>query len=208
MWQRISLIRPNPASFCKLLLLLLAMGVAEEVSAQGLKFTSPVTYPAGSPYVLTSGDFNGDGKVDLVAGDISHGDLVMLLGNGDGTLKAPITYHLTAALATGDANGDGKIDLIIGMRNIPSFVSVLLGNGDGTFQAPISSNSNATQNGTGPYAIVVGDFDRDGKLDVALSDEVLKILKGNGDGTFKPPSFNYRLRNTATDLKSADFNGD
>src|SRR2546422_11506933 len=110
MWQRISLIRPNPASFCKLLLLLLAMGVAEHVSAQSLKFTSPVTYPAGSPYVITSADFNGDGKVDLVAGDISHGDLVMLLGNGDGSLKAPITYHVTAApyyVIAGDFNRDG-----------------------------------------------------------------------------------------------------
>jgi hypothetical protein len=307
MWQRIS-IHLNPASFCKLVLLLLALGAAEHVSAQGLQFTSPVTYPAGSPYVITSGDFNGDGKVDLVAGDVSHADLVMLLGNGDGSLRAPMTYHQTAspyyvtandfnrdgkldlatanpnavnisvflgkgdgsfespvnyavgryptqiraadfnrdgsldlavfggnndvdvllangngtfqnarsfglpqqpgALAIGDANGDGKIDLIVGTRSIPSFVTVLLGNGDGTFQAPISSNSNATENGTGPYAIVVGDFDRDGKLDVALSDEVVKILKGNGDGTFKPTSFNYRLRNTSPDLKSADFNGD
>jgi len=41
-----------------------------------------------------------------------------------------------------------------------------------------------------------------------LSDEVLKIMKGNGDGTFKAPSFNYRLRNTSADLKPADFNGD
>ena len=308
MLLRISLVRISCVAFGSFLLLLLVMGSAEHVSAQGLKFTSPVTYPAGSPYVITSGDFNGDGKVDLVAGDISHGDLVMLLGNGDGSLKAPITNHVTAApyyviagdfnrdgkldvatanpyaanisvflgkgdgsfaspanypvgrfptqiraadfnrdgwldlavlggntdvdvlvnsgngtfqsprsyglspvpgvLATGDLNGDGRIDLIIGIRSTAPVVMVLLGNGDGTFQAPISSNSNATQNGTGPYGIVIGDFDRDGKLDVALSDEVLKILKGNGDGTFKPVRFNYRLRNTATDLKSADFNGD
>ena len=293
--------------FITAVLLLCTVAIAERVVAQDVKFTSPVTYPAGSPYVVTSGDFNGDGKQDLVAGDVQHNDLVMLLGNGDGTLKPPATYHQSAApyylvandfnrdgkldlatanpyaanisvffgkgdgsfetpvnypvgrypnqlraadfnrdgwldlavfggnndvnvllgsgngafqnpvsyglnalpgaLAAGDVNGDGVPDLIAGMRSVQT-VNVLLGNGDGTFKTPISSSSNATQNGTGPYASVVGDFDRDGKLDVALSDEVLKIMKGNGDGTFKAPSFNYRLRNTSADLKPADFNGD
>ncbi len=293
--------------FCYLLLLLLIVTTAERGAAQDVKFTSPVTYPAGSPYVVTSGDFNNDGKVDVVAGDVSHSDIVMLLGNGDGTLKAPATYHqaaapyyliandfnrdgkldmasanpyaanisiffgkgdgqfespvnypvgrfptqiraadfnrdgwldiavfggnkdvnvllstgngifqnptsyafanLPGALAVGDANGDGATDLIIGMREIFA-VNVLLGNGNGTFQTPVSSSAAASSNGTGPYSIVVGDFDRDGKLDVALSDEVLKIMKGNGDGTFKAPSFNFRLRNTSADLKSGDLNGD
>jgi hypothetical protein len=285
-------------------LLLLA---AISASAQTLNFAPPVNYPAGTPYVITSGDFNGDGKADLVAGDVNHSDLIVLLGNGDGTLKPPATYHLTAAahylnasdfnrdgkldlatanpyaasislfygkgdgsfeppvnysvgrfptqiraadfnrdgwldiavfggnrdvsvllgsgygnfesptsylfpqlpgaLALGDMNGDGAIDLVIGMRDIQA-VNVLPGNGDGTFKPVLSSSSAATENGTGPYSIVLGDFDRDGKLDVALSDEVLKILKGNGDGTLRAPSFNYRLRNTSADLKSADFNGD
>jgi hypothetical protein len=305
--RRVSLTSRLCSTLCQLLLLLFCLNVTERAIAQGLKFTSPVTYPAGTPYVITSGDFNGDGKVDLVAGDVTHSDLVVLIGNGDGTLKPPVTYHLAAApyyiiandfnrdgkldlatanlnagnisvllgrgdgsfdppvnypvsktpshiraadfngdgwldlavlggnndvevflgngngtfqsptsygfpqqtgpLAVGDFNGDGKVDLVVAIR-ITKTVSVMLGKGDGTFQAPISSSSSAAANGTGPYSMVVGDFDRDGKLDVALSDEYLKILKGNGDGTFKAPSFDFHLRNTSADLKSADLNGD
>jgi VCBS repeat protein len=276
-------------------------------SAQGLKFNSPVTYPAGSPYVITSGDLNGDGKIDLIAGDVNHTDVVVLLGNGDGSLNAPLTYHLgvapyylatadfnrdgkldvatvnpnaanisilfgkgdgtfeaamnypvgrfpsyirtgdfnrdgwvdiavlggnndlqvlinrgdgtfkapvgyalspsPGALAVGDFNGDGKLDLVIPFRQLPNkTVATLLGNGDGTFQMPLSSST--AQNGTGPYNIAVGDFDRDGKLDVAMCDENLKILKGNGDGTFKMPTVNILLRNTSPDMKVSDLNGD
>jgi hypothetical protein len=310
MWRRLPVTSRLGAALCQLLLLLISMSLTEPAAAQGLKFTSPVTYPAGAPYVITSGDFNGDGKMDLVAGDVQHNDIVMLIGNGDGSLKAPLTYHMAASpfyviafdfnrdgkldlaiansssaanvsllfgkgdgsfelpvnyavgkspnhicaadfnrdgwldlavlngnggidvllansdgtfqspksfgfaeppvvLAAGDVNGDGKTDMIVGTRISSSrTVGVVLGNGDGTFQPPIATNSTTFPNGSGPYAIVLGDFDRDGKNDVALTDENLKILKGNGDGTFKVPSFNFNLRNTSTDLKAGDFNGD
>src|SRR5438874_11254077 len=76
-------------------LLLLSMSLAQRGTAQGVKFTSPVTYPDGAPYVVTAGDFNVDGKVDLVVGDIMINNLMMLLGNGDGKLKLAIIYQLS-----------------------------------------------------------------------------------------------------------------
>ncbi len=104
-------------------------------------------------------------------------------------------------------NADGRIDLIVALR-MAKTVNVFLGKGDGTFQTPISSTTNSGVNGSGALSVVVGDFDRDGKLDVALTDEYLKILKGNGNGTFKAPSFTFQLNNTSADLKPGDFNGD
>src|SRR5712664_3540346 len=105
------------------LLLIVMFAVAQRGVAQTVKFNSPVTFPAGHPYVVSSADFNGDGKVDLVAGDITNNDLVMLLGNGDGTLKAPVSYHLTSAprfIVANDFNRDGKLDVAVGDSTAPN----------------------------------------------------------------------------------------
>ena len=62
-----------------LYLLLVIFAGVQSGAAQPVKFKSPVMYPAGRPYVVSSGDFNGDGKPDLVAGDLTNSDLVILL---------------------------------------------------------------------------------------------------------------------------------
>jgi len=147
---------------------------------------------------FVTGDFNGDGKLDLaalVSGDetTSQLDLLILLGNGDGTFTVGPTYDAganPASIATGDFNGDGKIDLVVGNASPFSVVgdpqvAVLFGNGDGTFQAPILTTA-----GNGNYSVTVGDFNLDGKTDVVLSDGYwsdISLLLGNGDGTFQPP---------------------
>jgi hypothetical protein len=84
------------------------------------------------PYSIVIADFNRDGKLDLAipAGSQS---VAVLLGNGDGTFRAPIyTFDGNGVgLASADFNGDGKPDLAaIGASGI----AILLGNGDGTFQ--------------------------------------------------------------------------
>jgi hypothetical protein len=134
-------------------------------------FQPPIPFAGLSVAV---GDFNGDGKLDVVSN--AGGELSVLLGRGDGTFGAALTiselvYGTSAAqsyqqAATGDFNGDGKLDLAIaqnpaGLVGAPQPVpmTTLLGNGDGTFQ-PAKSFA-----GPGGLLLAV-DANQDGRLDL------------------------------------------
>src|SRR5262249_44640999 len=110
-------------------------------------------------------------------------------------IAAPFTY--IRDMATGDFNGDGKLDVVIlwenPVRNIFG-ISVLFGNGLGGFEPDLIDTDLDPTVFENPVAIAVGDFHEDGKLDVALVNNVpdpshncLKILRGGGDGHF--PTF-------------------
>src|SRR4029077_9369839 len=76
---------------------------------------------------------------------------------------------------------------------------------DGTFQAPIAT-SIAISGVSAAYAVAVGDFNGDGKLDVAVADSNVTVLLGKGDGTFQSP-VSYHTNN-AISVAVADLNGD
>jgi VCBS repeat protein len=101
------------------------------------------------------GDFNGDGKPDLAVTGENSSDVSILLGNGDGTFQAPVSYAAGTTplfVAVGDFNGDGKPDLVV--ANLESNqVSILLGDGGGTFQSPASYAVEGQ-----PVSIAIGDF--------------------------------------------------
>ncbi len=99
------------------------------------------------------------------------------------------------AIASGDFNGDGKLDLAVANYNATGTVGIFLGDGLGGLAAPVLYNSGTAGAGL-PTAIVVGDFNGDGKLDLAVansSNNTIGILTGKGDGTF----------NAATSFSSA-----
>jgi len=147
-------------------------------------FRPPVDYLAGQvpvnnkPQCVAVADFNGDGNADLAVADGAGFNISILLGNGDGTFRPSVDYAVggdAAYVAVGDFNGDGRLDIAIGLGPSSSAtgLSILLGNGDGTFQRP------ANYSAPGPAtAVVVGEFNGDGKTDVAVAAASLSILLG------------------------------
>ena len=168
----------------------------------GQNFSSGVTVAGG----MLTADFNGDGILDLAVLDTYAGDpaVRVFLGSAEGFSGGNAIVTTTpqggVAFTAADFNGDNKQDIAF-VYNPPAgggAVLILTGNGTGSFA---SGTPQALANPvTG--AIVAGDFNEDGKLDLATG---TYILQGNGDGTFQTPA---SFGGTAEVLATGDFNGD
>ena len=158
--------------------------------------TSPLpisTKPADVTAMVT-GDFNGDGRLDLVVASFSSfGQVQVLLGNGNGTFDAEPPIDLGAFypsyLAVGDFAGDGDLGVAIAGTDTSTgggVVEVLSGNGTGGLQAPVIMPMGA---GFLPVSLVTGDFTGDGLSDIAVEETGpyvgVAMTLSEGDGTFR-----------------------
>ena len=154
-------------------------------------------------------DFNADGSPDVAALNYYSSSISVALGKGDGTFVAAPTYAVGQNPAMGvaaDFNNDGIPDLAIPI-DYGASVALLLGKGDGTFP---SNGSGTTTGGVAPDSIAVGDFNRDGNLDVASSDinsVNLMVELGNGKGGFGAPSYYFGDAGSQF-VATADVNND
>ena len=173
----------------------------------------------GESLSLATGDFNADGKLDLVASTTDSyisdydnteghvGRVIVLAGNGLGYFGGSDVSYLRSwfpgDLAVADLNADGKLDVVTANKDSDT-VSVLLGNGNGTLRYSYLYNDFST--GGAPTSVALADFDRDGRLDIVTTSpdsNELNILRGCGDGAFLPAE-----HIAARPIATADFNGD
>ncbi|MBD2705883.1 VCBS repeat-containing protein [Spirosoma sp. BT702] len=166
---------------------------------------SPFALDSG-PLSLTIGDFNGDGKHDLVTAN-GNNYVSVLLNNGMGGFGAVTKFttgNSPSAVAVGDFNNDGKQDLVTANWDDDFTVSLLLGNGTGGFGAKTDFPV-----GDYPHSVATGDFNADGKLDLVTANGVgnVSVLLGNGAGSFGA-TVNFSAGSEPYSVAVGDLNGD
>jgi hypothetical protein len=152
---------------------------------------------------ICTGDFNGDGQMDLVT--IDNVGITLWTNDGAGGFAVKTNcpaWESPCVVATGDLNHDGKLDLLTANYSGYGALNSFVGDGDGNF----SRTDLIFQVNDGRPGLAVGDFNGDGKLDAALVTYEVKIFLGNGNGSFT--WFTNCAGGQGFAVAAADFNGD
>lgn len=202
----------------KAVLLIIALGIVNPgMSAQSLFGSGFCSAPSfqlapstkfGRPaFAIASGDFNGDGKLDVVTANNFPDDISLFLNDGSGNLAQAGNIAAGTkpiAIVATDLNADGKLDIAVANAT-GGTITVLLGDGQGGFGAPTSFSA-----GTSPSGIVAGDFNGDGKTDLAVTDQpagAVRVLPGDGHGAFGAGN-TFAVGSLPRAIVAADFNRD
>lgn len=202
-------------------------GIGIALANAGSGYTTPQYLGAGyTPIGLAAGDFNRDGKLDLLTINRDSNDLSFLPGDGAGNFPAARiadTGIFINALLVKDLNQDGIADLVV--TDNTNKILLSMGKGDLGFAQEKEFSNSFGVNGF-PYTSIAEDFNQDGKLDLIVLNQT-PIYYTEGMITFLPdigypilelsPTqlaiYKNRIKTSnagaiATDMRAADFNGD
>jgi FG-GAP-like repeat/Bacterial pre-peptidase C-terminal domain len=166
-------------------------------------FTTGDSFAVGvRPDAIVAAQFAGDSFTDLAVANrnsdqngmtLGGGTVSVLRGNGDGSFQTAVNYAVgdqPTSLAVGDVNGDGKFDLAVANAATQD-VSLLVGQAGGTFHAEqridLRGEPAASISGSFTSAVLLADFNGDGRLDLALANSLdprVRVALGNGNGGF------------------------
>lgn len=185
----------------------------------------PIPVSAGDdagPQAATLADVNDDMRLDLIVVSPDDDQVAVLLGRGNGTFDPPRMYEVESsptAVAVADfgspfgssdaGDSDGKVDLIV--ANDDGFAEILLGRGDGDFDPPEQDLSEILDDAFELLGIVIGDFDRNGRNDLALLDyfeDVFLLCNESGSLASCPSGLIETGGEGAFAIAGGDFDGD
>jgi Ca2+-binding RTX toxin-like protein len=180
----------------------LATGSGYQLVASSSLFAAEACYyVTARPYSVHTGDFNGDGKADLIIRNGYADNISVLLNNGNGTFSSSTKFAVSGFVTATDFNSDGKVDFVV-RNDYTGNISVLLNNGAGEF----STHTDFTV-GLSQYLVAIADFNGDGKADLVTGNSGshdFSVLLGSGNGSFS----NVAVGNWNNSITVADFNGD
>jgi hypothetical protein len=154
-------------------------------------FQNQLTYSTGNeswPVDITVGDFNSDNRLDIAIPIYNRDNVAILLGNGNRSFADIMTYSTGTGstpkcLRVGDFNNDNHLDIAVVNFGTNDIVA-LFGFGDGTF---LLGTTHSTGIGSQPFALAIGDLNKDGRLDIAVANRAannIGIFFGNGSEPF------------------------
>ena len=166
-----------------------------------------------SPQALASGDFDGDGRIDLVVASGGTNDVTVLLGDGHAGFRVGRSFPAgpnPAEIFVGDFDRDGHPDLAIANHD-STYVTILLGDGRGGFR-PGPGSPLVVHSKPHPHTVAGCDADGDGVLDLVIDswgENRLMLLRGDEKGSFRTPGEPIEVgRKPYRNLKAADLDGD
>jgi hypothetical protein len=179
-------------------------------------FGNQVTYSTGYdsfPYSVVVAHLNNDHYLDIAVANYGTDNIGVFLGYRNGSFTTQIIHSTSPrsrpySIAVDDFNSDGNLDIVVANSGSNN-VGILLGFGNGSF---LSQKTYSVSPESRPQSVVIGDFDQDDKLDIAVSNydtNNISILIGYGNGSFATPTMHSTGIDSAPfGMAAGDFNND